>query len=259
MRSWPRWVGSSSIRPGWPSVHGDFAHSRLSKRCIVPWRRRWLRRRPRNDLRLIRAHPDLGARARMSAASEGEQAGAGLDRLTAAAFQQLQEWNTAYREKFGFPFIRGEGQRQARDPRSPRKTASRIARDRTSRGTRTDLSNCAIPAGEHHRMHHFVTFSKRNYYGKDDVIAYRLNRDGQTPAGQCPVFGANVRMLMRHRSISPALAIPTRAYRNAARLDRPGRSAAEVSSNVALPLKHGSVPHQPVGCDWHSGRQPPLD
>ena len=34
------------------------------------------------QLALIRAHPDLGARARMTEASSGEQAGAGLDRLT---------------------------------------------------------------------------------------------------------------------------------------------------------------------------------
>jgi urate oxidase len=37
---------------------------------------------------------------------------------------------------------------------------------------------------------------KRNYYGKGDVIVYRLNRNGKTPAGQSPVFGANVKMLI---------------------------------------------------------------
>jgi urate oxidase / 2-oxo-4-hydroxy-4-carboxy-5-ureidoimidazoline decarboxylase len=45
-------------------------------------------------------------------------------------------------------------------------------------------------------MHHFLSGNKRSYYGKDDVIVYRLNRDGQTPLGQCPVFGANVLMLI---------------------------------------------------------------
>jgi len=57
------------------------------------------------QLSLIRAHPDLGTRARMSAASEGEQSGAGLDRLTAAEFDRLRSLNAAYRNKFGFPFI----------------------------------------------------------------------------------------------------------------------------------------------------------
>jgi len=57
------------------------------------------------QLALLRAHPDLGTRARMTAASTGEQAGAGLDRLTPDDFDRLHELNTAYREKFGFPFL----------------------------------------------------------------------------------------------------------------------------------------------------------
>jgi len=57
------------------------------------------------QLAVLRAHPDLGARARMSEASVGEQAGAGLDRLTAAEFEQLQQLNHDYRETFGFPFL----------------------------------------------------------------------------------------------------------------------------------------------------------
>jgi 2-oxo-4-hydroxy-4-carboxy-5-ureidoimidazoline decarboxylase len=54
---------------------------------------------------LIRAHPDLGSRARMSSASSGEQAGAGLDHLTLEEYEQLHRLNSAYRDKFGFPFI----------------------------------------------------------------------------------------------------------------------------------------------------------
>ncbi len=57
------------------------------------------------QLTLLRAHPDLGTRARMSDASSGEQAGVGLDRLTAANFERLQRLNGAYREKFGYPFL----------------------------------------------------------------------------------------------------------------------------------------------------------
>ena len=45
-------------------------------------------------------------------------------------------------------------------------------------------------------MEHFASGWKRHYYGKGDVIVYRLNRDGQVPAGQSPVFGANVLMLV---------------------------------------------------------------
>jgi 2-oxo-4-hydroxy-4-carboxy-5-ureidoimidazoline decarboxylase len=57
------------------------------------------------QLALLRAHPDLGASARMSAASASEQSGAGLDRLTAGDLERLQRLNAAYREKFGYPFL----------------------------------------------------------------------------------------------------------------------------------------------------------
>lgn len=57
------------------------------------------------QIALLRAHPDLGARARMSDASEREQAGAGLDALTRDELDRLRALNTAYREKFGFPFL----------------------------------------------------------------------------------------------------------------------------------------------------------
>lgn len=56
-------------------------------------------------LALLKAHPDLGTRARLSIASTEEQAGAGLDSLTPGEFEQLQRWNAAYRNRFGFPFL----------------------------------------------------------------------------------------------------------------------------------------------------------
>jgi urate oxidase/2-oxo-4-hydroxy-4-carboxy-5-ureidoimidazoline decarboxylase len=37
---------------------------------------------------------------------------------------------------------------------------------------------------------------KNSYYGKGDVIAYRLSRDGKVPAGQSAVFGASVLILI---------------------------------------------------------------
>ena len=57
------------------------------------------------QLALLRAHPDLGARARMSDASVGEQASAGLDRLIPADFERLRTLNAGYRTKVGFPFL----------------------------------------------------------------------------------------------------------------------------------------------------------
>jgi 2-oxo-4-hydroxy-4-carboxy-5-ureidoimidazoline decarboxylase len=56
-------------------------------------------------LALLRAHPDLGDRVRMSAASTREQAGAGLGRLTDEERESLLALNREYRERFGFPFL----------------------------------------------------------------------------------------------------------------------------------------------------------
>jgi len=42
----------------------------------------------------------------------------------------------------------------------------------------------------------FASGWKRNYYGKGDVIVYRLNRDGKTAPGASPVFGASITILI---------------------------------------------------------------
>jgi 2-oxo-4-hydroxy-4-carboxy-5-ureidoimidazoline decarboxylase len=57
------------------------------------------------QLALLRAHPDLGTRARISEASTGEQRGAGLDQLTPDEFARLRRLNDEYRGRFGFPFL----------------------------------------------------------------------------------------------------------------------------------------------------------
>lgn len=60
-------------------------------------------------LALLRAHPDLAGRlalrGALTADSTAEQASAGLDQCTPEEFARFQRLNTAYREKFGFPFI----------------------------------------------------------------------------------------------------------------------------------------------------------
>ena len=60
---------------------------------------------PEEQLALIRAHPDLGTRARISRASSGEQARVGLAHLKLEEYQHLHRLNSAYRAKFAFPFI----------------------------------------------------------------------------------------------------------------------------------------------------------
>lgn len=58
---------------------------------------------------LIQAHPDLAgklaAAGRLTAESTGEQASAGLDRLTDAERADFTRLNEAYKARFGFPFI----------------------------------------------------------------------------------------------------------------------------------------------------------
>lgn len=66
-------------------------------------------------LALLRAHPDLGTRARISESSAKEQSGAGLDQLRPLEFARLQQFNEAYKERFGFPFlyaVKGSGKLQ---------------------------------------------------------------------------------------------------------------------------------------------------
>lgn len=58
------------------------------------------------QLQVIIAHPDLGARlTTLTAASVSEQTAAGLTAMTENEIAAFQQNNTAYREKFGFPFV----------------------------------------------------------------------------------------------------------------------------------------------------------
>lgn len=60
-------------------------------------------------LELIRAHPELAGKAAidrtLTDASAAEQASVGLDRLSPEEFTRFHDLNSAYRERFGFPFI----------------------------------------------------------------------------------------------------------------------------------------------------------
>ncbi len=60
-------------------------------------------------IELIRAHPDLAGKAavagELTRESEGEQASAGLDRLSPEEYEAFTRMNREYREKFNFPMI----------------------------------------------------------------------------------------------------------------------------------------------------------
>ncbi len=97
----------------------------------------------------------------------------------------------------------------------------------------------------------FASGWKRNYYGKGDVIAYRLNRDGIAAPGASPVFGANVTMLIYGDAFWPTYStgdntglIATDSMKNFVQREtaelhgrRPGRllplSRREVSGNLS--------------------------
>jgi len=61
------------------------------------------------QLNLIRAHPDLVGRlareGRLTAQSANEQAAAGLAELSELEAAEFDRYNTAYRDRFGFPFV----------------------------------------------------------------------------------------------------------------------------------------------------------
>ena len=58
------------------------------------------------QLALIRAHPDLADRLRLSPESVLEQVGAGLDNCSAEELAEFRTLNDAYKARFGFPFIK---------------------------------------------------------------------------------------------------------------------------------------------------------
>ncbi len=61
------------------------------------------------QIALIQAHPDLAGRATIAGdltrESRSEQSSVGLDRLTPDEYATFTRLNTAYRDKFGFPFV----------------------------------------------------------------------------------------------------------------------------------------------------------
>ena len=60
-------------------------------------------------LAVLRAHPDLAGKlaiaGELTEASKAEQAGAGLDRLSAEEHARFTDLNDRYQRAFGFPFI----------------------------------------------------------------------------------------------------------------------------------------------------------
>jgi 2-oxo-4-hydroxy-4-carboxy-5-ureidoimidazoline decarboxylase len=60
---------------------------------------------PGQQLALICAHPDLVGRSVLTAASQDEQAAAGLLKLAGAEAALFARYNAEYKARFGFPFV----------------------------------------------------------------------------------------------------------------------------------------------------------
>ena len=114
----------------------------------------------------------------------------------AEEFERLQRLNSAYREKFGFPFLFAVKGSTKHD--ILRALERRLSNDPAAEHARRLPRFTASPESVSRKrfMEQFASGWKRSYYGKGDVIVYRLNRDGRRRRAQLPVFGANVTMLI---------------------------------------------------------------
>jgi OHCU decarboxylase len=90
------WVAEEAYEYG-PFASEDDAYEALCDAMYAAPRER--------QLALIRAHPDLAGKVAMTDDSRREQAGAGLDRLSPEEYAAFTSANTAYRERFGIPFV----------------------------------------------------------------------------------------------------------------------------------------------------------
>lgn len=97
------WIAAAAFDAGLPA-DANAAEGLHRALCVVLRTAQESRKRA-----LIDAHPDLAGRlaraGALTAESTGEQAGAGLDRLSDDEYDRFTALNAAYREKFGFPFI----------------------------------------------------------------------------------------------------------------------------------------------------------
>jgi OHCU decarboxylase len=94
------WVAEEAWKAG-PFADSDQVYEALRDAMYAAPRDR--------QLALVRAHPDLAGKAAiegtLTTSSQSEQASAGLDRLTRDEYDQLTRTNSAYRQRFGFPFV----------------------------------------------------------------------------------------------------------------------------------------------------------
>ena len=58
-----------------------------------------------NHLKILRAHPDLAVKEKLTKDSEKEQSNASLNECSNKELREFKKLNKEYKKKFGFPFI----------------------------------------------------------------------------------------------------------------------------------------------------------
>lgn len=131
------------------------------------------------QLALLRAHPDLGTRVRMTEHSVQEQAGAGLNQLSAEEYEQFLQLNKQYTDAFQFPFImavKGQTKETIREALSRRihrevKDEMSLALQEVCKIGRFRLEALLANEAEEKAMKNGT--ERIMYYGKGDVWVYR--------------------------------------------------------------------------------------
>ncbi len=167
-------------------------------------------------LALIQAHPNLGTRLEMSKTSVEEQAGAGLNQLTAEEFVQFSSLNKQYMEKFGFPFIMAV---KGRTKIAIYKSMQRRINHHEKEEFETALKE--IEKIAYFRLEQLIKNRGANImkertvsYGKGDVFAYRTFLAPLTGVKQIPesdfagrsntVFGVNIKIEVGGQKLLPS-------------------------------------------------------
>jgi len=149
------------------------------------------------QIELLRAHPDLAGKLKMSEASASEQQGAGLTALSPLELSAFADLNKRYTEKFKFPFImavRGHtahsimSAMQKRLNGSPEEELMTALREvgRIALFRLRDLFD-ENDAGSHSvTKEPLAATTRAMYYGKGDVLVYRTFAAPLTAVSQIP-------------------------------------------------------------------------
>ena len=136
---------------------------------------------PEEQLALLRAHPDLGTRVRMTDHSVQEQEGAGLQQLTPEEYEQFMTLNKRYTEAFQFPFImavKGQTKDSIREALRLRiqgtpETELHTAIQEVCKIGRFRLGDLVMNETEEKAVEQAKGAERIMYYGKGDVWVYR--------------------------------------------------------------------------------------